>query len=536
MQLKEVFSKYNNKSEFLHMYVDHYNLKEKPFQTTPDPKYIWLGEKHAEALATLEYGIRENIGFLVLTGDVGTGKTAIINCLLNEIDHNVIVAKVPNPSMAPVDFFNFLSKKLKWGRNFNTKGKFLSHLEEFLHEVHLENKKVLLVIDEAQRLSYQLLEEIRLLSNIELDNKKLLNIFFAGQSEFNKILCNDRNKALRERITVWYHIEPLEEKETPKYIHHRLKIAGSKNETFMPDAIKLIYTISAGNPRQINIICDHALVTGFSSGAKEIDKNIIAECAQDLRIFFKGEEYKDIEQDIVEEHAQPIDDTLGKESRRLTLIVTALTVILVIITGYLVYMLKPDDSQRRQVSELIHQKQNGYSENEESISNKKSVFSGKTITRFPAATTDQAKAQDNIKEIQATLPSNLKKESQGDKKIERSLLKQNFMVYFKHDSDELQDTELEKLEQLSKLLINYPETEIKLKGYTDDSGTYGYNVHISEIRANSVKKHLISKGLNPLRIKVFGLGPVNPVTSKETLEGRRLNRRVEIEFYSKKSM
>ena len=519
------------------MYVDHYNLKEKPFQTTPDPKYIWLGEKHAEALATLEYGIRENIGFLVLTGDVGTGKTAIINCLLNEIDHNVIVAKVPNPSMAPVDFFNFLSKKFKWERNFNRKGIFLSHLEDFLNKVHSENKKVLLIIDEAQRLSSQILEEIRLLSNIELDNKKLINIFFAGQSEFNKILFDEQNKALRERITVWHHIEPLEEEETQKYIHHRLKIAGSKNETFMPDAIKVIYTISAGNPRQINIICDHALVTGFSSGAKEIDENIIAECAQDLRISFKGEENKNIEHEIVEEHVQQIDDSHNKESRRLPQIVAALTVILVIIAGYLIYVLKSDDSRPRQVNELIHQKQNAYSENEEFISNIKSVFSGKTQAQFPATTTDQAEAQDSIKEkIQTILPSNLKEESQGDKKKERSLLKQNFIVYFKHDSDELQDAALEKLDQLSKLLINYPETNIKLKGYTDDSGTYGYNVHISEIRANAVKNYLISKGLNPLRIEVFGLGPANLLASKETLEGRRLNRRVEIEFYSKKSM
>jgi general secretion pathway protein A len=519
------------------MYVDHYNLKEKPFQTTPDPKYIWLGEKHAEALATLEYGIRENIGFLVLTGDVGTGKTAVINCLLNEIDHNVIVAKVPNPSMAPVDFFNFLSKKLKWEMNFSRKGKFLSHLEDFLHRVHSENKKVLLIIDEAQRLSHQLLEEIRLLSNIELDNKKLLNIFFVGQSEFNKILFDERNKALRERITVWYHIEPLGEKETQKYIHHRLKIAGSNNETFMPDAIKVIYTVSAGNPRQINIICDHALVTGFSSGAKEIDENIIAECAKDLRISLKVKENKNIEQKMVEEPVQQIDDKPGKDSRRLTQMVTALTVILFIISGYLIYVLKSDDSQRRPVSELIHQKQSAYWENEELISNKKSVSSGKTKAQFPAKTNDQAENRNNIiQQFQTPLSSKGKEESQGDKNSEGSLLKQNFIVYFKHDSNEIQDAALEKLDQLSKLLIDYPETNIRLKGYSDNSGAYGYNVHISKLIANAVKNYLVSKGLNPLRIEVFGLGPINLISSKQTLEGKRLNRRVEIEFYSKKSM
>jgi general secretion pathway protein A len=188
------------------VYVDYYNLKEEPFQISPDPKFAWIGEKHAEALATLTYGIIKDKGFLVLTGDVGTGKTLTINCLLNSIDSNVIVVKVPNPRMAPVDFLNFLAAKFQWEKIFNTKGKFLLHLENFLYQVHSEQKKVLLIIDEAQQLSNHLLEEIRLLSNIELEYKKLINIFIVGQIELDNMLSEERNKALRERVSVWYLI------------------------------------------------------------------------------------------------------------------------------------------------------------------------------------------------------------------------------------------------------------------------------------------------------------------------------------------
>ena len=218
------------------MYLSHYKLNQKPFEITTDPKFIWLGEKHTEALATLEYGIQESKGFLLLTGDVGTGKTLLINSLLKRIGDEVVTAIVPDPGLDNLDFCNFLSQEFKLNKNFNSKGDFLLHFRHFLHETHQQNKKVLLIIDEAQNLKDELLEEIRLLSNIEFNDAKLINIFFVGQNEINNILNEEKNRAVRQRISIRYHINPLFEFETRDYIIHRLEIAGSQNEIFNSEA------------------------------------------------------------------------------------------------------------------------------------------------------------------------------------------------------------------------------------------------------------------------------------------------------------
>lgn len=164
------------------MYLSHYNLSLKPFQISTDPKFLWLGENHKEAFATLKYGIMDNKGFLLLTGDVGTGKTTLINALINSLGSNVIAATIPDPNLEKLDFFNYIAKAFRIDKKFSGKGEFLIYFEQFLNAAYSKNKKVLLVIDESQRLNHVLLEEIRLLSNIEKQNTKLLNIFFVGQN------------------------------------------------------------------------------------------------------------------------------------------------------------------------------------------------------------------------------------------------------------------------------------------------------------------------------------------------------------------
>ncbi len=201
------------------MYLSHYNLIANPFQISADPKFLWLGEKHKEALATLKYGIIDNKGFLLLTGDVGTGKTTLINALVNSLGDNIIVAKVTDPELEKQEFFNFIANAFNFKKIFQDKGTFLVHLSNFLHFAYTKNKKVLLIIDEAQRLSHSLLEEIRLLSNIEKQDTKLINIFFIGQNEFNDILLKEKNRALRQRITLNYNINPFIHK-TPFNIEH----------------------------------------------------------------------------------------------------------------------------------------------------------------------------------------------------------------------------------------------------------------------------------------------------------------------------
>ncbi len=259
------------------MYLKHYNLTSKPFAISPDPKFLWLGKKYREALAALKYGILDNKGFISLTGDVGTGKTTLINALANSLGDNTIFALVAEPSLEQLDFLNLTADAFKMDKKFSTKGDFLSHLKHFLNDAYDHHKEVVLVIEEAQRFDQDRLEEVRLISNIEKPNKKLITIIFVGQNEFNSILI--KNKSLRQRIAINHKIEPLTEFETEQYILHRLKIAGSERKIFSPEAVREIYSFSEGNPRLINIICDLALLTGYAKDIKIIEPEIIRECA-----------------------------------------------------------------------------------------------------------------------------------------------------------------------------------------------------------------------------------------------------------------
>lgn len=266
------------------MYLAYYNLNAKPFQISTDPAFLWLGPKHREALSTLRYGVMDNRGFLLLTGDVGTGKTTLIHALLKSLSQEVVAATVPDPGLAPLDFFNYISRGFNFGTRFASKGDFLDHFINFLETSHAAHKKVLLIIDESQRLTSDLLEEIRLLSNIEKFENKLLNIFFVGQNEFNQFLMLPNHKAIRQRITINYHITPLSEAETGAYIRHRLKVAGARMEIFDEDSIGEVFRFSGGYPRLINIICDHAMLTGFIKSAEILTAAMVRGCAADLTL------------------------------------------------------------------------------------------------------------------------------------------------------------------------------------------------------------------------------------------------------------
>ncbi len=266
------------------MYLSHYNLVKKPFQITTDPKFLWLGDKHKEALATLKYGIVDQKGFLLVTGDVGTGKTTLINALLENIENDTFVAFITNPALDLMDFFNFIAISFNIPKKFDNKVDFIVYFSRFLKEVYSENKNVLLIIDEAHNLSKDLLENIRLLSNIELPEQKLINIFFIGQNEINQTLASQECRALRQRIMLNYQIKPLSEIETFEYIKHRLKVAGTEKKLFNRNAIQEVYRFSNGYPRLINKICDHALLTGYVRDLKKITPTIIKECSEELSL------------------------------------------------------------------------------------------------------------------------------------------------------------------------------------------------------------------------------------------------------------
>lgn len=266
------------------MYRSFYNLKNKPFHTSSDPRFLWLGENHKEALATLKYGILDNKGFLLLTGDVGTGKTTLINTLVNSLGGDVIVATVLDPGLSRLDFFNYIANAFGMDEYFESKGRFLLQFSNFLHKSHEAGKKILLIIDESQRLDNQLLEEIRLLSNIEKQNSKLLNIFFVGQNEFNDMLHKPENRAVRQRLTLNFNLDPLSRTETKAYINHRLQVAGTDKKIFTSAAVDEIFSYTLGFPRQINIVCDLALLSGYVSEKAVIDAEVIRDCVSDLTI------------------------------------------------------------------------------------------------------------------------------------------------------------------------------------------------------------------------------------------------------------
>ena len=266
------------------MYLNHYQLRARPFSLSPSPGSLWLGEKHSEALAILKYGVGSDMGFLLMTGDVGVGKTALIHRLISTMDDSTHLAYITDPSVSINDFFQLLSAEFKIAGNFHGKAHFLIQLEEFLHQAYREKKRVLLIIDEAQRLRDKLLDEIRVLSNIELSDKKLLTIFLVGQPEFIQLISTNKNRAIRQRIAIKCHIQPLDEKETGQYIQHRLQAVGASGPIFKPDAIHEIFRITGGYPRAINILCDHALVEGYVSDRQTIDAEAVRACEDGFQI------------------------------------------------------------------------------------------------------------------------------------------------------------------------------------------------------------------------------------------------------------
>ncbi len=266
------------------MYLSYYKLDKKPFDISPNPEFLWLGEKHKEGLATLKYGILQNKGFLMITGEVGTGKTALIRAIENEIQAKIIVVTIPDPSLSLMDFYNVMAAELNMGHSFENKGGFLIEFKKLILKAASSHQRVLMIIDESQRLNSALLEEIRLLSNIDLGGKVLINTFFVGQLEFKALLDRNENRAVRQRITVSYELAALTVDETRQYIGHRLKVAGAARPIFTPEAIRLIHSYSKGYPRLINIICDHALMSGYSREVDRIDEKIIKECGRELKV------------------------------------------------------------------------------------------------------------------------------------------------------------------------------------------------------------------------------------------------------------
>jgi general secretion pathway protein A len=264
------------------MYLEHFRLNLKPFQIDTDQRFLYLSEQHQEALAILRCGILFNRGVLVLTGDVGTGKTILVRTLVETLGPEAHTAVISDPSLRGLDFFNFMAHEIGMETDFNTKGEFLIGFSHFLDSLFEANQNALLILDEAQYLDPSQLEEIRILSDLERENNKRLNIFFVGQNEFNSMIADNRLRALKQRIASHYHLEPLNLKETRDYVRHRLKVAGCHRPLFTPSALKKIFGLTKGYPRLINVLCDLCLLSAFVKDLYEIDPAIVEESAAEL--------------------------------------------------------------------------------------------------------------------------------------------------------------------------------------------------------------------------------------------------------------
>ena len=267
------------------MYERFYGLKENPFNVTPNPEYVYLGENHREALAQLLYGVRERKGFIVITGEVGTGKTTLIHYLLEKMNgSHTRTAFLFNPKLTVDDFIQYILKDLGVRVQGRTKGEYLHNLHRYLLQAYQRDERVVLIVDEAQGLKPELLEEIRLLSNLETSRSKLIQIVLLGQPELDRTLSQAGFRQLKQRINLRYRLSPLSEKETREYIGKRLKIAGAKEPLFTEKAIREIYLKSGGIPRLINILCDNALLNGYALDQRRVDKRSVKEAAKDLKL------------------------------------------------------------------------------------------------------------------------------------------------------------------------------------------------------------------------------------------------------------
>ena len=265
------------------MYKHYFGLQDSPFSIAPNPQYLYMSTRHREALAHLLYGVKSDGGFILLTGEVGTGKTTVCRCLLAQIPTDVDIAMVLNPKQTAVELLATICYELHITYNPNASIKILvDRLNVFLLDSHRAGRKTILIIDEAQNLEVDVLEQLRLLTNLETNQRKLLQIILLGQPELLTLLGRQELRQLSQRVTARFHLDALNKQEVGEYIQHRLTVAGGNKTLFPPTSIRRIYQITAGIPRLINLVCDRALLGAYVENQPRVNNAIVAKAAREV--------------------------------------------------------------------------------------------------------------------------------------------------------------------------------------------------------------------------------------------------------------
>ena len=266
------------------MYQEFYGLDASPFNITPDPRYLFYSQRHREAFEHILFGISQRTGFIQITGDVGTGKTTLCRAVLERLDEGYATALILNPVMTGIQLLRSILRELDLNDRGNDRIRLIDRLNRFLLDRAEAEESVVLFVDEAQDMSDELLEQVRLLSNLETDDRKLLQIVLIGQPELRNRLERDDLRQLRQRITVRYHLGPISRQETESYIQHRLRVAGGNGRpTFSAAAIRAIHRHSRGVPRLINAVCDKTLLCGYVEGRDHLCWRQVRRAIRDLQ-------------------------------------------------------------------------------------------------------------------------------------------------------------------------------------------------------------------------------------------------------------
>lgn len=322
------------------MYTEFYGLHERPFELMPDPRYLYLSDQHREALAHLTYGVSERKDLTQLTGEIGTGKTIMLDALVHDLDASTKVAKLSYTTIDALDLHRMLAREFGIDASPDTKSEILARLTERLAEWSAEGRNAVLIVDEAQNLSPTVLEEIRLLSNLRSNGCLSLQIILAGQPELRENLKAAELRQLRQRIGIRYHLKPLSEAETGEYIAHRLSVAGAAERIFGPGTASVVYGYSRGVPRLINMLCDRALVVGYADNRRQITSAIVRKAIAGL----EGTDGEPMESAVPVEYV-PASEEAPRSCRWVVPAVAALAVVLVAAGGYLASHGRPAEEQ-----------------------------------------------------------------------------------------------------------------------------------------------------------------------------------------------